>query len=426
MHYRRRLRSRIIVSFLLLGFGLTAAFALATLALQSRLEGSLVDGWLQSEASNFLQFKRANPEEDAAFTFSRQIEAFAYRRDSANIPLGWRELPRGVHDLREVGPDGVLRDYKLAVQREPDMVTFIRYDYSQEALTQQQLVYTLVVAVFVFTGLAWAIGLWSSSRVISPLTELARRVGGLAGKDSPDKLAPHFPPDEVGELASALDEYAARMTRLVRRDREFNADVSHELRTPLAVIRGAAELLLANPELPPKTRQRLERIERAALQCTDLTTALLLLSRNERGHGSTDVFKLCCALAEANRAQLGGRPIEVIVDGREDVSVDAPEAVLSVALGNLLGNACKYTQEGEVRVTVEADRVLIADTGPGLSAEDAARLFERGYRGSGAGGTSGGGIGLSIVRRLCELYDWTVSIAPRPERGAVAELRFGA
>ena len=126
MHYRRRLRSRIIVSFLLLGFGLTAAFALATLALQSRLEGSLVDGWLQSEASNFLQFKRANPEEDAAFTFSRQIEAFAYRRDSANIPLGWRELPRGVHDLREVGPDGVLRDYKLAVQREPDMVTAAR------------------------------------------------------------------------------------------------------------------------------------------------------------------------------------------------------------------------------------------------------------------------------------------------------------
>ena len=129
-------------------------------------------------------------------------------------------------------------------------------------------------------------------------------------------------------------------------------------------------------------------------------------------------------LAEANRAQLGGRPIEVIVDGREDVTVEAPEAVLSVALGNLLGNACKYTQEGEVRVTVEGDRVLIADTGPGLSAEDAARLFERGYRGSGAGGTSGGGIGLSIVRRLCDLYGWSVSIAPRADRGAIATLVF--
>ena len=163
----------------------------------------------------------------------------------------------------------------------------------------------LGAAVFLFTGLAWLIGMWSSSRVISPLTELARRVAGLSSRENPDKLAPHFPRDEVGELASALDDYAARMTSLVKRDREFNADVSHELRTPLAVISGAAELLLANPELPEKTRQRLARIERAALQCTDLTTALLLLSRNERGSGNTDVHKLCLALAEANRAPAG-------------------------------------------------------------------------------------------------------------------------
>lgn len=425
MHYRRRLRSRIIVSFLLLGFGLTALFAFATVALRNRLEGSLVDGWLQSEASNFLLFKREHPEPGAPFVFTRQIEAFAYRPDGASIPFGWKELPAGVHDLREVDDQGRMREYKLAVHRAPDMVTFLRYDYSQEALTQRQMLYTLVAAVLLFTGLAWLIGLWSSTRVISPLAELARRVEGLASRENPEKLAPHFPRDEVGELASALDEYAVRMTSLVKRDREFNADVSHELRTPLAVIRGAAELLLASPDLPEKTRQRLQRIERAALQCSHLTTALLLLSRNERGSGSTNLHKLSLALAEANRAQLGDKKIRISVEGAEDVLVNAPEAVISVALGNLLGNACKYTAEGEVRIIIEADRVHVADTGPGLSAEDAARLFERGYRGSSAGGTSGGGIGLSIVRRLCELYGWTVSIAPQPERGAKATLVFG-
>ena len=112
------------------------------------------------------------------------------------------------------------------------------------------------------------------------------------------------------------------------------------------------------------------------------------------------------------------------MQGRKDIVVDAPEAVVAVALGNLIGNACKYTAEGEVRITVARDCVKIEDTGAGISAEDAARLFERGYRGSSAGGTSGGGIGLSIVRRLCELYNWQVSIAPRPERGAVATLDF--
>jgi signal transduction histidine kinase len=116
----------------------------------------------------------------------------------------------------------------------------------------------------------------------------------------------------------------------------------------------------------------------------------------------------------------------VKVEGCEDVYVDAPEAVLSVALGNLIGNACKYTQQGEVRIVVSPQQVQVFDTGVGLSAEDAARLFERGYRGSGAGTTGGGGIGLSIVSRLCELYLWDVSVAPRTEGGAVATLGFGA
>jgi signal transduction histidine kinase len=260
--------------------------------------------------------------------------------------------------------------------------------------------------------------------VISPLTELARRVEGFSSKQNPEKLAPHFAQDEVGELAATLDDYAARMTALVRRDREFNADVSHELRTPLAVIRGAVELMQANPELAPKAKQRLDRIERAARQCADLTTALLLLSRNERGTGRTELCRVCQALIEDNRAQLAGKPVAISLSGRTDVYVEAPEAVIAVALGNLLGNACKYTNEGEVRVVVEDRAVIIEDSGPGLSEEDAAKLFERGYRGSGAGGTSGGGIGLSIVRRLCELYGWTVSIAPGAEGGAVARQTF--
>ena len=425
MRYRHRLRTRIILSFLLLGFGLTALFAGTTIYLRARLENQLVESWLLREADNFVQFKRENPDPTAPFSFSRQIEAFVYRPDSANIAFAWRDLPTGIHDLQENDRRGRLKQYKLAVHRTPDMVGFLRYDYTQEALSQQQMLITLAVAVVLLTLLAWLVGVWSSSRGISPVTELARRVEGMSGKDRPEPLAPHFPDDEVGELAAALDDYAERMTELVKRDREFNSDVSHELRTPLSLIRGATELVLANPDLPEKMSQRLLRIDRAAQQCTDLTTALLMLSREERGTGRTNLRRLALQLAEASKPQLGQKPVVLRVVGGQDVFVDAPEAVLAVALGNLIGNACKYTAEGEVAIIVEAGEVRVEDTGPGLSAEDAARLFERGYRGSSAGGTSGGGIGLSIVRRLCELYGWQVSIAPGEERGAVATLRFG-
>jgi signal transduction histidine kinase len=69
--------------------------------------------------------------------------------------------------------------------------------------------------------------------------------------------------------------------------------------------------------------------------------------------------------------------------------------------------------------------VEVVDSGPGLSAEDAAKLFERGYRGTHAGHSQGGGIGLSIVRRLCALYGWDVRVRPGEDTGVVATLRFG-
>ena len=422
MQYRRRLRTRIIFSFFLLGFGLTALFALSSLYLRAKLEGQLIESTLQREVDNFVAQVRTNPQGTA--TFSMLSAKIWSTRNAYKMPLALQNLKTGVYDIEEVDGNGQLHRYKYAIRRDEDLVSYVRYDVTSASLSEQRLVILVIGAIAIFSLLAWLIGIWSSSRVISPVLELARRLRMMVGKEGSQQLAPLFPNDEVGQLASALDDYSSRMTQIVRRDREFNADVSHELRTPLAVIRGATELLLANPDITEKMRQRLLRIDRAALQCTDLTTALLMLSRNERGMGSCDIAKLARQLVEANRPYLANKPVEIYVEGLEGVIIEAPEAVLSVAIGNLLGNACKYTVEGEVRCRVEADHIAIEDTGPGLSTEDAERLFERGYRGSSVGNTTGGGIGLSIVRRLCELYGWKVSIAPREQGGAVAILRF--
>src|SRR5690606_8050502 len=178
------------------------------------------------------------------------------------------------------------------------------------------------------------------------------------------------------------------------------------------------------PGMDDKTRARLLRIQRAEQQCTDLISALLLLSRNERGHGASDVRRVAEQLLDAHRAQLGGKPLELRLEGEGELVVDAPESAINVALGNLIGNAVKYTTHGEVIVRLLDDAVEVVDSGPGLSAEDAARLFERGYRGTHAEHSLGGGIGLSIVRRLCKLYGWEVRVLPGEERGVVATLTF--
>jgi len=426
--YRRRLRSRIILSFVLLGFGLTTLFAFATNWTRNRVENTLVEDVMNQNIDEFARRYYTNPNTSPDLPV-QQMRAYVFAPESERLRRDfpeWGALPDGIYGMTGVGEDGEPFTYKLAVRKAPGSWFFLAYDMSQTARGEDKFNRAIYGSVLVFTLLSLFIGWWAASRVMSPVSELARRLQASGDSTQPEPLAMHFPEDEVGQLASALDDYAARLTDVVQRDREFNADVSHELRTPLAVVKGAVELLLSKPDLDEKTQARLLRIQRAEQQCTDLISALLLLSRNERGHGATDVQRIAEQLLDAHRTQLGGKPLALRLEGGRELVVDAPESAVNVALGNLIGNAVKYTTQGEVIVRLLDDAVEVIDSGPGLSAEDAARLFERGYRGTHAEHSLGGGIGLSIVRRLCALYDWQVRVVPGEERGVVATLTFSA
>lgn len=426
--YRRRLRSRIILSFLLLGFGLTLLLAVTTFKARNRVEDSLVQDVMNRNIDEFARRYYANPGKSPSIPF-QQIRAYAFSADKFDRVRRerpeWAALSDGIYGFNGVEEDGTPFTYKLAVRKTPDTWFFLAYDMGQSKRGEQQFNNVLYGVVVIFTLLSLLVGWWAASRVMSPVSELAQRLRASGDSTEPEPLAPHFPEDEVGQLAAALDDYAERLTEVVQRDREFNADVSHELRTPLAVIRGAVELLLSKPGVDDKTRARLMRIQRAEQQCTDLISALLLLSRNERGHGATDVARVAEQLLDAHRTQVGAKPLQLRLEGARGLVVDAPESAVNVALGNLIGNAVKYTQQGEVIVRLRDGAVEVIDSGPGLSAEDAARLFERGYRGTHAEHSQGGGIGLSIVRRLCALYGWQVRVAPGEEHGVVATLTFG-
>lgn len=426
--YRRRLRSRIIVSFVLLGFGLTALFAFLAQEARNRVENALVEDVMNQNIDEFARRFYGDPTRSPDLPV-QQMRGRVVKRDRFHAlrldQPDWYDLPDGIHNLSGVDEYGEPFAYKLAVRKTPEEWFFLAYDMTQAARGEAQFQRAILGAVLVVTLLSVLLGWWSASRVMSPVSELAtrlRRSGG--GRGRPEALAVHFPDDEVGQLAGALDDYAARLTEVVERDREFNADVSHELRTPLAVIRGAVELLLSRPDVDERTRARLLRIQRAEQQCTDLISALLLLSRGERGQGRTDVGKVAEQLLDAHRAQVGNKPLELRLESRAELVADAPESAVAVALGNLIGNAVKYTTAGEVIVRILPDAVEVLDSGPGLSGEDAAKLFERGYRGTHAEHSQGGGIGLSIVRRLCDLYGWDVRVAPGETQGVVATLSF--
>ena len=422
MQYRRRLKSRITFSFLLFGTLLSVLFAVAAVFLQQWLEDALIARTLEQELDQYLIELRADP--SLVEPFYSRIQGYVTRPGRADIvPEAFRELPSGVHDVRTNGAS-----FKAAVRKEADFWAFLTYDVSDNRELARRLLFALIGAVVFFSLLSLALGIWSAGRVMSPVSNLARRLDELEDHQDYPGLAQHFADDEVGQLAAALDDHARRLNELVERDKAFNADVSHELRTPLAVISGATELLLAQKDLPERIRERLLRIARAARQSTDTTTALLHLVRAERGSAGTasaqDIGQIADQLVSNYRPLIEGRPVVLEVNHHSRLSVIAPEAVIAVTLGNLLGNAVRYTPQGSVTIEVESGEVRIIDTGPGIAPEELPHVFDRHFRGRDAGG-KGSGLGLSIVRRLCDLYGWSIAFRNREDvTGLIVSIVF--
>ena len=422
MKYRRRLRSRLILSFLLFGTLVSVLFAAAVMLLQSWLVDALISHTLAEEIDQYVADLREDP--SLVEPFYSRLEGYVTRPGQAEIvPDPFRDLPSGVHDVRING-----YHYKAAVRKYDDFWVFLTYDVSENREVARRLVYGLIGAVLLFSLLSLAIGVWSSRRVMAPVTELARRLEAMDETTQTGSLARNFPDDEVGQLAAALDDYARRLKDLVERDNAFNADVSHELRTPLAVISGATELLLSQPDQSERNRERLLRIARAARQSTDITTALLHLVRSERESDnepqSNDLGRIARQVIDNYLPLVDDRDLEIVFEEHEPVSVIAPEAVIAVTLGNLVGNAVRYTNTGEVRVEVRRGAVCILDTGPGIAEEELPYVFDRHFRGRQTSGTKGSGLGLSIVKRLSDLYGWRTEFANRDEGGLQVCVRF--
>ena len=221
-----------------------------------------------------------------------------------------------------------------------------------------------------------------------------------------------------------IDGYLHRLRAFVERERTFVRSVNHELRTPLAVIQGAVEVLESDPALQGRTRERVERINRAARGMTDLTTALLVLARE----GQTSPPTLCSVEAvlaecvELHRPLLHHKPVtlQCTIDAHPVLSVARP--LLSIALGNLLRNACTYTEKGRIQVTLSQSEVRVEDTGPGIPAEELDCLFaeDLGCRRT----IRGEGIGLPLVRRIANVYGWRIAVESHAGQGASFRICF--
>ncbi|MGN6312679.1 MAG: sensor histidine kinase [Rhodanobacteraceae bacterium] len=280
------------------------------------------------------------------------------------------------------------------------------------------------------------IGRRRSARSLSP-TDTHASVIALAnavrGWDPRNPDASAFDPSsldlddaDVAVLATALHKFASRLEAFVERERNFTRDASHELRTPLTVIKVAADVLADEENLSPFAQRSLTRISRSVREIESLIEAFLVLAReSDTGLPEQDFLVNDVVREEVDRYRdlLGMKPVELRLEESARFALHAPPRVLAVVIGNLIRNACLYTERGSIVVGVHEGSVRVTDTGCGMDQEDLQRAFQTFYRGSGTG-ARGHGIGLAVVRRIADRFDWPVELESQPGRGTVATLRF--
>jgi two-component system OmpR family sensor kinase len=302
--------------------------------------------------------------------------------------------------------------------------------------TQHRL---LLIEGIVSGLVAAAIGLvayWLTRRELRPLERIAQTSRAIAGGDLSQRVERADPRTEVGQLGEALNTMLAEIERAFaermaaeERLRQFVADASHELRTPVTSIRGFAELFRRGAgERQADLANVMRRIEQEGERMGELVEELLLLARLDQGlpleREPVDLAAVVESAVEAARATDPERPIDV--EWESQLVVLGAESRLRQVVDNLLTNARVHTPPGtpvHVRLATEDERVVleVADEGPGVPAEEAARVFERFYRTdrSRARSQGGVGLGLAIVRSLVEVHGGTVDYRPRTGGGSV-------
>lgn len=259
------------------------------------------------------------------------------------------------------------------------------------------IVITLVILAIV-GALAWLL----ANRATSPLLRLAGAVSSQGPVQVPDIAARDYPGNEIGRLADALQGAFDRIRAFVMRERSFTRDISHELRTPLAVMRGAAELIQRQPDLPETVTAPLARIVEAERRMEDTVALLLTLAREEGQGAGRERVRLSplvevAVLSASDR--FGGQARQVAVHVPSDTEAWLNRAGFVLILDNLIGNAFQHAADHRLDITLDGATLIIASGGPGIPDEVAARAGQPFAKGADSDGL---GLGLSIVKRLCE------------------------
>ncbi|KUI18608.1 ATP-binding protein [Mycobacterium sp. GA-1285] len=443
----------VAATLLLVACGLLASGVAVTTILRhtlsNRVDQELLDasrGWAQAPRQGSDDaLESPNPARPPTNFYVRGVGADGH----IWIAVNDRDAEPALPPDNDVGPepvtvgslDGSDVQWRAMTVRGPDGVVTVAVDFSDVQTTVRELVYAQVgigLAVLLVLGVA---GYAVVHRSLRPLVEVEQTAAAIAAGDLDRRVPQRDPRTEVGRLSLALNGMLAQIQTAMaaseasaeqarnseERMRRFITDASHELRTPLTTIRGFAELYRQGAARD--IEMLMSRIESESGRMGLLVEDLLLLARLDAQRPlerrRVDLLTLATDAVHDAQSIAPNRSIRLeVLDGPGTPEVIGDEARLRQVLGNLMANALEHTPETAgvaVRVGTVGDRAVleVCDEGPGMTEDDAQRVFERFYRAdaSRTRASGGTGLGLSIVDSLVLAHGGTVDVTTAPGQG---------
>ncbi len=274
------------------------------------------------------------------------------------------------------------------------------------------------------------------SRSIRPIIDVIDTANLITRENLSQRISIPINKDELHTLVVTINDLLDRIENAVKREKQFTSDASHELRTPLAILKGTLEVLIRKPR---RTEEYLEKIEYSILEINrmnHLVDQLLLLARFDGQLEALEnkVFDLVELIENVlSRLQftISEKHLKIDISVPYAIQITSDPYLVDIIIENLLSNAIKYSKTGGVISLSLHDfngQVIceIRDQGIGIREEELSKIFERFYRSDALiyPKTKGNGLGLSIVKRLCDLLGITISLQSQYGVGTTVSLNF--
>jgi len=325
--------------------------------------------------------------------------------------------------------DLTLRIYNQPVYDNNQFVAIVQVAQSLDDIqdTLERLFTTLLVSIPILVITAGLGGYFLASRALAPIDQITSTTRQISAEDLSARLNIPIVNDEIGRLTQTLNDMLARLDDSFQRERQFTNDASHELRTPLTAMQAILGVIREKRRTPEEYEQAIDDLNEETDRLQTLVENLLRLARGDKQKNNSfeevNLSMLVKDVADSLRPLAEAKKILLNCEASENLIILGDSDELIRLFVNLLDNAIKYTEQGEISVTANCDGknilIKVSDTGIGIRTEHISNIFERFYRVEESRTLRGAGLGLAIAKEIVNAHSGEIEVHSKIGQGTV-------